>query len=273
MSLEIDLPRELPDVAKAMELVRDDAVYEARGDTQERRVPWWAAIALCVAWVGACVAVGFLFGASGWVLALIFVGANMAEIVAFTSGKYATKSQGKTFFGNPQSELAKTFNRFRLLFYAASVLWLPLLLVVLLSDDAAERKSLGNRAGRALDIVADPRWPDLRRLWTSLELYNLSVETRKNFDLAKLVEAWADRCDPEARAMKDALDAHAAIAVPLLRDARNLMAYRPFGKAIDPPPADFSEQICALEIAERAVLDARGRLLGRIHELSQEGLA
>jgi len=97
MSLEIDLPRELPDVAKAMELVRDDAVYEARGDTQERRVPWWAAIALCVAWVGACVAVGFLFGASGWVLALIFVGANMAEIVAFTSGKYATKSQGKTF--------------------------------------------------------------------------------------------------------------------------------------------------------------------------------
>lgn len=265
MFLEIDLARELPDIARAMALMRDDTVFEER---KRRLLSVLARIAFSVAlalWLGAYLALPVIFGGYGWAFVACVAVANVARAAQLG---FAVPPDLDTDAKRLPAGIKEVLQ-----FAGAMAFLFPMIAFfgIRLMDSRLRRRSA--QVEHVYQILSDPRWSDMRRLWSTLELYNLAVGTRDDYELMALLDTWAGRCKPEATALVEALAIHAAVTAPLLLEARNLTHCRPFGHARNAPPTDFSRRVADLDLATGAIVAARARFLDRIRDLSDDGAA
>lgn len=239
----INLEREVPELARAVAVVRADRGIEARLERMVCEVVRVVAGMIFVAWGVGCASLAAFAGSIGCVVAAAIVLANAAiiRLMARHAPSILSEDSDEADSESAMSNVSAGPVRLLILVVSFSVFLPSVAICFRWYADAALRQFDEKRA-KANAVVADPRWSSMCWLFATLE--------RRN-ELAKRGVG---------------LDDGAAAVEVLLEETKGNTHLRPLGRAHLPLSAAFLKNVAALEsVTDRIELDANEAFLFGTH--------
>ncbi len=228
----INLDREVPELARAVAVVRAGRGIEALAEWIVVKTVRVLACALFVLWGVGCAALAVFAGSAGYVVAAAIACANMAIIrrMARHAPSILPDDDDEADAKDPLRDVPSGFARVLILVVSATV-FLPAIAVGIRWHTDAVLRRFDEKRAKADTVVGDPRWPAMGRLFAALERRNELA--RKGI----IVES------------------HATTVAAMIAETRNNMYLRPLGRAHLPLPNGFLKNVEDLETAMRKQSD------------------